>query len=94
MQVKLEAVNVGGTRVPLRAKMAQPWMDMRDQTPGELRPPGSSTMGAPPPGRQLQQRMQLGSLSSDPSVALFEFRDVKPDFVIKGGLESKWVTAP
>jgi hypothetical protein len=94
MQVKLEAVNVGGTRVPLRARMAQPWMDVRDQTPGELRPPGSSTMGAPPPGRQLQQRMQLGSLSSDPSVALFEFRDVKPDFVIKGGLESKWVTAP
>jgi hypothetical protein len=94
MQVKLEAVNVGGTRVPLRARMAQPWIDVRDQAPGELRPPGSSTMGAPPPGRELQQRMQLGSLSSDPSVALFEFRDVKPDFVVKGGLESKWVTAP
>ena len=46
-------------------------------------------------GTGLVRSVPLGSLDSlaDPDAGLFEFRDAKPDLVIKSGLESTWTTA-
>ena len=79
MLVKLETVIVRGTPVPFRAK--------RGEDPVvNARAPGS---------RGLRQRIPLGSFRSmeNASLGVFEFRNVKPDFVIKSGLESSWTTA-
>jgi hypothetical protein len=47
-----------------------------------------------PPTRVLQRRIDLGSLDplADPTVGVFEFRDVNTNFVVKSGLESDWMT--
>jgi hypothetical protein len=46
-------------------------------------------------GTGLQRSVALGSFDAltDSGAGMFEFRDVKPDFVVKSGLESAWVTA-
>jgi hypothetical protein len=79
MFVKLETVSVRGTAVPLDAKR-----------------PEEPVVNARAPGtRGLRQRIPLGSFRSmnNAGLGLFEFRNVKPDFVIKSGLESTWTTA-
>jgi hypothetical protein len=79
MLVKLESVNVGGTPVPFKATI--------DLVPQASVPPNK--------GPGLQPRVQLGSLDTlaDPTIGVFEFRDVRPNFVVKRGLESNWMTA-
>jgi hypothetical protein len=79
LMVKLETVNVGGTLVPLAAKRAsEPLPRMTNRTASGLR-----------------QRIPLGSFSSllNSSLEVFEFKNAKPNFVIKSGLESEWTTA-
>jgi hypothetical protein len=77
MLVKLETVNVGGAPIPFAATMN--WAPQ---------PPMLGTA-------VLQRRMPLGSLNTqaDPNIGIFDFRDVKPGFVVKSGLESNWKTA-
>jgi hypothetical protein len=43
----------------------------------------------------LQRSVALGSFDTlaDSGAAMFEFRDAKPNFVVKSGLESAWTTA-
>jgi hypothetical protein len=79
MLVKLESVNVGGMPQPFTAIMS--WAPL----------PRTVSLS----GSWLQERTPLGSLDalSDPSVGIFDFRDVKPNFVVKSGLESNWTTA-
>jgi len=45
-------------------------------------------------GTGLERRVPLGSFDTlaDPGGGAFEFRDVKPDFVVRSGLESTWTT--
>jgi hypothetical protein len=76
--VKLETVNVGGLPHSFRATT--------NSVPQPLVDVALS-------GSLLRQRMELGSLSADPNIGVFEFRDVKADFVVKSGLESNWMTA-
>jgi hypothetical protein len=79
MLVKLETVSVNGTPVPFKATMD--WVHQ-------------GSVEAPNKGRGLQQRLQLGSLDSlaDPNMGVLEFRNVRPNFVVKSGLESDWIT--
>ena len=74
--VKLESVVVGGTSRPFRAT----------KDSGARRFAKSA-------GR-LSQRVDLGPLniSQDRDVGVFEFRDAAPNYVIKSGLESNWLT--
>jgi hypothetical protein len=46
-------------------------------------------------GPVLRRRMPIGSLDTqaDPNIGIFDFRDVKSNFVVKSGLESNWKTA-
>jgi hypothetical protein len=46
-------------------------------------------------GTGLERRVQLGSFDTlaDLGGGLFEFRDAKPNFVVRSGLESNWMTA-
>jgi len=77
--VKLEAVEMGGRTVPLAAERI------------------SRTAPFDPPRSQgLRRRIPLGTFAmlSNAKLGLFEFHNVKPNFVIKSGLESDWVTAP
>jgi hypothetical protein len=58
----------------------------------------ATTNSVPQPlveGGELRQRTPLGSLDAlaDPNTGFFEFRDVKPNFVVESGLESNWITA-
>jgi hypothetical protein len=78
MLVKLETVSLGGAFLPFTAGM--------NRAPQQAVPLGSHV---------LQQRIQLGSLDTlaDPNIGVFDFRDVKPNFVVKSGLESNWMTA-
>jgi hypothetical protein len=52
----------------------------------------------PDTGREagvLSQRVELGSLNTldDRTVGVFEFLDVTPNYVVRSGLESNWITA-
>jgi hypothetical protein len=78
--VKLEAVEVGGRTVPLAAAKAS-------QVEPLNHIPASRSQG-------LRQRVPLGTFASlaNSKLGLFEFRNVKPNFVIKSGLESTWTT--
>jgi hypothetical protein len=96
MEVKLETVSVGGMPVPFKSVMAQQLVDAPEKQKAEESRPvmlGGAKMGMPSPEREPQPRIQLGSLTDDPSVGVFEYRDVKPNFVVKSGLETKWKTA-
>ncbi|HXP86708.1 MAG TPA: hypothetical protein VN841_18400 [Bryobacteraceae bacterium] len=44
---------------------------------------------------RLQQRIRLGSFDTlaDPNIGVFDFLDVKANFVVKSGFESTWMTA-
>jgi hypothetical protein len=77
--VKLETVKVGGTLVPLTAAWAAEPL------------PRVTTRSA----SGLRRRIPLGSFSSllNSSLGVFEFKNAKPNFVIKSGLESDWTTA-
>jgi hypothetical protein len=74
--VKLETLDTGGAPRPFAA--APP-------SPG---PRSKKSAGV------LSQRVELGSLNTldDRSVGVFEFRDVVPNYVVKSGLESNWIT--
>jgi hypothetical protein len=76
MAVQLESVVVGGTSRPIKARR-----DYGVQRFGK---------GA---GR-LTQRVYLGLLNTtqDRDIGIFEFRDAAPNYVIKSGLESSWLT--
>ena len=83
MLVKLESVTVGGKLVPLVATKTSADEPLVAREAGQRGP------------HELRQRIPLGSFSSlvNSSLGLFEFRNVKPNFVIKSGLESTWTTA-
>ena len=83
MLVKLETVSVGGKLVPLVA------IKTSVDEPAVAREAGRRGP------HELRQRIPLGSFLSlvNSSLGLFEFRNVKPNFVIKSGLESTWTTA-
>ncbi len=92
IEVRLEAVMLGGTRVALAAK-ARPAIDAEEESrPAPLVRPGGTGVSLGLPPRALQKRPLLGRLHADPSVYVFEFRGEKPGFVVKAGLESNWVT--
>jgi hypothetical protein len=92
MLIKLETVKVGGMPLPFTATMnwvPQPLVEVTNKKTGLVGQPVT------PGPRVLQQRVPLGSFDTlaDPNIGLFDFRDVKPNFVIKSGLESNWMTA-
>ena len=89
MLVKLETVNMGGTPRPLTATMN--WVP---QPLGDATVPHSAMLGTTS-GPVLRRRMPIGSLDTqaDPNIGIFDFRDVKSNFVVKSGLESNWKTA-
>ena len=92
MLVKLETLDIGGKPVRFAATMAPaPQAGARIGSNSV----GSGVVGTTPPGRVIQLRTPLGSFDTlaDPYVGVFEFRDVKPNFVIKSGMESTWITA-
>jgi hypothetical protein len=66
----------------------QPLVDVTDKKPGV---DGKFL----PPNRVLQRRIPIGSLDTlaDPNIGIFDFRDVKPNVVVKIGLESNWKMA-
>jgi len=75
--VKLETLTMGGSPRPFAASLTS-------FSPRFQKNPGL-----------LSRRVELGSLDTmdDRTVGQFEFRDVKPNYVVSGGLESTWVTA-
>ena len=96
MEVRLEAVEVGGMVVPLKAA-ANPTIDAdEDSRPVPAVRAGGGTsmsMGAPSAAPTQRRPTLLGRLRTDPGIYVFEFREEKPGFIIKAGLESSWMTA-
>jgi hypothetical protein len=76
LAVKLETVEVNGTPQPISAEPFRPGVRFARDNKG------------------LSRRVELGSLDNleDPAADVFDFRDVKANFLIKEGLESNWVT--
>jgi len=77
IDVKLETVDIKGISRPLNAR-----------GDSEVRRFAVET------GSRLAPRVELGTLGSsqDREVAVFKFHDVDPNYVVKSGLRSKWVT--
>jgi hypothetical protein len=74
--VKLETLDIGGSPRPFAASLTS--FGSRFQKSAGF----------------LSRRVELGSLDTlgDRTVGMFEFRDVKPNYVVGSGLESTWVT--
>jgi hypothetical protein len=55
----------------------------------------NSTGGRFEKGTGLERSVPLGSFDTlaDPAAGVFEFRNAKPDLVVRSGLESTWMTA-
>ena len=92
MEVRLEAVEVGGVSVPLKAEASPATDSNRQVMPrAPLLSLNSTTSFLPREAPANQPR--IGQLRGVPAVYVWEFRDEKPGFVVIPGLESSWVTA-
>ena len=96
MLVKLETVTLGGNPVPFNAtkNKASDIDAPAEKKEGVGVGTEATTVSGVGTTRTVQRRVQTESAGPvDPSVGVFEFQNTSANFVIKGGLESSWVTA-